>query len=146
MNPVIAAMLILIAAGLLALGKKKEMKNADVMDGDPIWSQGDWQERGSQRKSSSYNMPDWKRKEIWEDYPAPDYEAYHTYCRVQFDESGETYYYRTRNPQLKVGDAVYVPVGYQYEKKVGRIVSMRNVKGWAAPYPLEKTKHIIGKL
>ena len=41
---------------------------------------------------------------------------------------------------------VYVPVGYKYEKKIGQIVSMKNYKGSKAPYPLERTKHILGKV
>lgn len=89
---------------------------------------------------------DWKVKETWEDYPAPDYDAMHTYCQVAFDDSGKYFYYRTRNPELKVGDMVYVPVGYKYQKKVGKIISMKEYKGSKAPYPLERTKHIIGKV
>lgn len=89
---------------------------------------------------------DWQLKERWEDYPAPDYDAMHTYCEVAFDNSGKTFYYRTRNPELKVGDEVYVPVGYKYQKKIGRIVSMEDFLGSEAPYPLERTKHIIGKV
>ena len=88
---------------------------------------------------------DWKLRERWEDYPAPDYNAVHTYCSVALEDRGRTYYYRTRNPDLCVGDLVYVPFGYKYEKKVGRIVKMKNYRGAFAPYPLEKTKHIIGQ-
>ena len=89
---------------------------------------------------------DWELKETWEDYPTPNYNDTHTYCKVTFDNSGKYFYYRTRNPELKVGDMVYVSVGYKYEKKVGKIISMKEYKGWAAPYPLEKTKHIKGKV
>lgn len=89
---------------------------------------------------------DWKVKETWEDYPMPDYDAMHTYCQVAFDDSGKSFYYRTRNPELKVGDMVCVPVGYKYQKKVGKIISMKEYKGSKAPYPLERTKHIIGKV
>lgn len=89
---------------------------------------------------------DWKLKETWEDYPAPDYNAIHTYCKVAFDDSGRTYYYRTRNPELKVGDAVYVSFGCNAPKKIGVIVSMEDFEGYNAPFPLEKTKFIIGKV
>lgn len=94
----------------------------------------------------SKQVYDWKVKETWEDYPAPNYNDTHTYCQVSFDDSGKSFYYRTRNPELKVGDMVYVPVGYNYEKKAGRIVSMKEYIGWDAPYPLEKTKYIKGKV
>ncbi len=75
----------------------------------------------------------------------PDYEAVHTCCKVLFTESGMAYYYRTRNPELQVGDRVYVPIGYKHERRIGTIVSMEDCVGREAPYPLEKTKHIIGK-
>ena len=88
---------------------------------------------------------DWKQKELWEDYPFHDYNKYHTYCRVAMDANGKLYYYRTRNPRLKIGDRVYVPVGRASMKKTGKIVSMENVTGEDIPYPLEKTKFIIGK-
>ena len=65
---------------------------------------------------------------------------------MAFEDTDKTFYYRTRNPELKVGDLVYVPVGYQYEKQIGRIVKMKKYPGYLVPYPLEKTKHIIGKV
>ena len=88
---------------------------------------------------------DWKYKETWEDYPEPDYNDTHTICQISFG-GDECFYYRTRNPDLKIGDTVYVPVGYNYEKKAGKIISMREYIGYKAPYPLEKTKYIIGKV
>lgn len=75
-----------------------------------------------------------------------DCDAVHTYCEIAFDESGKTFYYRTRNPKLKVGDKVYVPVGYKYEKKIGKIISMKDYVGIKSPFLLERTKHIIGKV
>ena len=89
---------------------------------------------------------DWKLRETWEDYPVPDYNAMHTYCEIAFPDSEILYYYRTRNPELKVGDKVYVPFGYKYEQKVGTIISMKEYKGKYAPYPLEKTKYIKEKI
>ena len=89
---------------------------------------------------------DWKLQETWEDYPAPDYDAIHTYCEVAFDDSGRTYYYRTRNPEIKVGDTVYVPFGYDAPKKIGVIVNMEDFEGHDVPFPLERTKFIIGKV
>ena len=89
---------------------------------------------------------DWKLQETWEDYPAPNYRIKHTYCQVAFNDSGKTFYYRTRNPELKVGDMVYVPIGFKCEQKIGRIISMKEYKGSSVPYPLEKTKHIKGKV
>ena len=98
--------------------------------------------KNSETKKRKY---DWKLYETWEDYPFPDHRAYHTYCQVAFDDGGKTFYYRTRNPELKVGDMVYVPVGHEYAPKIGKILSMERYKGSKVPYPLEKTKHIRGK-
>lgn len=96
-------------------------------------------------RSSSDNTPDWKLKERWEDYPMPNYDDIHTYCLVSLKETGKSFYYRTRNPDLKVGDTVFVPFGYQYTKKIGTIIKIKKVNGYNAPYPLGKTKFIIGK-
>ena len=88
---------------------------------------------------------DWKLKETWEDYPSPNYDDIHTYCQVRLDGSDAALYYRTRNPNLAVGDKVYVPVGRHNQKCAGRIISMGDYIGHNAPYPLEKTKFIIEK-
>lgn len=101
-------------------------------------------------KKNNSNKPsgfdNWEVQERWEDYPRVNYDKVHTYCSVTFEDNGKTFYYRTRNPELKVGDLVYVPVGYKYEKKIGRITKMKDYLGYLAPYPLERTKHIIGKV
>ncbi len=93
---------------------------------------------------STWYENDWKIRETWEDYAGPDYDAVHTYCSVAFNASGRTFYYRTRNPELQVGDFVYVPVGARYEMRMGRIVAMKDYVGIYAPYPLERTKYIGG--
>lgn len=87
---------------------------------------------------------DWRLKERWEDYPSVNYDKSHIYCQIAFDNSGKTFYYRTRNPKLRVRDFVYVPVGYDYSKKVGQIVTIKKYAGNKVPYPIEKTKYIIG--
>lgn len=118
----------------------------DPTEDDTFEDEGDLSEgsaQGDRNEGKEYN---WRLKETWEDYPAPNYDDVHTYCRVAFDGERKTFYYRTRNPELKVGDNVYVPVGYKYQKKIGTIVSMKEYIGRKAPYPLEKTKFIIGKV
>ena len=106
----------------------------------------DWRKNFKKGTDKNSGLYDWKAKERWEDYPEPDYDDIHTYCKVAFDDSGMSFYYRTRNPEIQVGDMVYVPVGYKYEKKIGRVVAMKNYVGWDVPYPLEKTKHIKCKV
>ncbi len=88
----------------------------------------------------------WRYTEQWEDYPLPDYDAIHTYCQVAFDDSGKIYYYRTRNPDLKVGDTVYVPFGKNAPRRIGVIIRMDDLVGHEVPFPLEKTKYIYGKV
>lgn len=88
----------------------------------------------------------WKTKKTKWHYLNHDYATFHTYCSVAFDDSGKTFYYRTRNPELKVGDFVYVPVGYKYRKNIGCIVAIKKYAATEVPYPLEKTKYIIGKV
>ena len=96
-------------------------------------------------KGKTAKAEGWKREELWEDYPFPDYDKRHTYCSIEMDADGKILYYRTRNPELKVGDKVYVPVGSAYEKKTGKIIRMEDVCGENIPYPLEKTRFVIGK-
>lgn len=72
----------------------------------------------------------------------PDYNAIHTYCQVAFDDSGKSFYYRTRNPELKVGDMVYVPVGYKYEKKSDRLSQCEIIKE-QKPHILSKGQNIL---
>lgn len=101
-------------------------------------------------KKINANQPNdfdnWQMQERWEDYPTVNYDKVHTYCSVKLEDNGKTHYYRTRNPELMVGDLVYVPVGCKYERKIGRIVAMQDYLGYMAPYPLERTKHIVGKV
>ena len=145
-NPIIAAIIIMLLLILpVSLNRKKQSK-MNRKNSPSYWAE-DLQKGLKPRKNSPTGKEyDWKLKETWEDYPFPDYDAYHTYCSISFDNSEKTFYYRTRNPELKVGDMVYVPVGNKYEKKAGRIVSMEDVLGKDAPYPLIKTKYIIEKV
>lgn len=102
--------------------------------------------RAANQEQADTQPTNWRLFEYWENYPTPDYSALHTYCKVRLKGSGKLVYYRTRNPELQKGDMVFVPVGRRYEKKVGKIVSMRRCRGYFAPQPLEKTKYIIDKI
>lgn len=82
----------------------------------------------------------------FKNHPDYDYNLVHTYCEVAFDESGRTFHYRAKNLDLEIGHKVFVPTGYKNEKKIATVESIEDYVGWAAPYPLEKTKFIIGKV
>ncbi|MBO6178249.1 MAG: hypothetical protein J6O04_03670 [Selenomonadaceae bacterium] len=66
------------------------------------------------------------------------------YCKVRFGKSSKLYSYRTEDTTLEVGDVVKVPVrkdgdiGYAVIEEIG-YYDEDNV-----PYPVEKTKEIIG--
>lgn len=66
------------------------------------------------------------------------------YCDVCFEEDGRTYCYRTEDERLAEGDLVRVPVGRDNHLAIGRIERIQIVDGQHVPYPLSKTKLIIG--
>lgn len=71
------------------------------------------------------------------------FEGEYIYASVEFEEDGNTYYYRTESDDYYPGDLVMVPVGTELEPKVGRIVSIEYYKPEDAPYPPERTKFIL---
>ena len=97
---------------------------------------------------------DWIENETYEQSPEfnkkvqSDISNIFDYIQYQeiFETGGKQFCYRTRNPELQVGDYVYVPVGYNREERAARIVKMKNYVGRFAPYPLEKTKYIKRKI
>lgn len=124
----------------------KSRKKAEIKSASTPKITGNRNSHDKNSASTFVRPPEWEVKETWEDYPFPNYDIKHTYCKVVFDDSGKYFYYRTRNPEIKVGDKVCVPFGYKYERKIGRVIDMKEYKGSRAPYPLEKTKHIISKV
>lgn len=88
---------------------------------------------------------DWQLREIWEDYPFVNEKIDHTYCSVIL-ETGKVLYYRTRNPELHVGDEVLVPMGRERKLYRGKIIEMKNYRGTEVPYPLHRTKYIKQKI
>ncbi|MBR5468347.1 MAG: hypothetical protein IKU80_03840 [Firmicutes bacterium] len=73
-------------------------------------------------------------------------EGEYIYCSVSFGHGGsKTYYYRTEDETLKCGDEVIVFVGNEGLKNVGRIVKIERFSAENVPYPVNKTKIILGK-
>ncbi|MEL3907824.1 MAG: DUF6508 domain-containing protein [Treponemataceae bacterium] len=68
------------------------------------------------------------------------------YCGVLFSEGGHIYHYRTRDLTLMPGDEVIVPVGPENIEEIACIETIQFCKWDNTPYPLEKTKEIIGRL
>lgn len=67
------------------------------------------------------------------------------YCCVSFDEGGGTYYYRTEDESIEVGDRVIVPVGPDNTERIAVVSKIEYFEQTEVPFPLEKVKHIIGK-
>ena len=67
------------------------------------------------------------------------------YLSAFFEDSGKTYYYRTDDDRLKIGDLCIVPVGKDNHEAVVRIEKIEFFSEDNVPLPLDKTKMIIRK-
>lgn len=140
-NFVPAAVTFTVAAIISWVAAGKKDPGDGKSDGEPI------PEAFSRMVTDEYKM-------IFNEEPSEEYiqavyddrDAFCTYCEVAFDDSGRTYYYRTKDQKLKVGDTVYVPFGNSVSKRIGVIKSREDYIADDVPFPLEKTKFIIGKV
>lgn len=67
------------------------------------------------------------------------------YCSVSFSEDGRTYYYQTEDEAIEVGDHVMVPVGSDHVERIAVVEEIEYFEPAEVPFPIEKTKFIIGK-
>lgn len=67
------------------------------------------------------------------------------FCDVTFEEGGKKYCYIADTDEFCVGDLVIVPAGVDNHKTVVKIEAVNYYTEDKAPFPLDKTKHIIGK-
>lgn len=67
------------------------------------------------------------------------------YCSVTFDEGYKTYYYKTDDDSIKVGDLVMVPAGNDNHLAVVKVVNIEYFQEKNVPLPLSKTKNIVRK-
>lgn len=67
------------------------------------------------------------------------------YCMVRLPNSYRLYSYRTEDETLQIGDKVDVPVGQDNDVICGKIEEIGYYNESNAPYPVHKTKLIIGK-
>ncbi len=67
------------------------------------------------------------------------------YCQVRLRNSWRPYSYRTEDETLRVGDWVDVPVGWDNKVIYGQIEKIEYFDEAHVPYPLNRTKCIIGK-
>ena len=66
-----------------------------------------------------------------------------TFCLVEFEPNGKTYYYLDRHSEYKVGDQVTVPVGEHEHILKARVVQVDYIKPEDAPFPLSRVKEIL---
>ena len=64
------------------------------------------------------------------------------YCQVEFTSGGKTYYYRTEDESIELGDTVIVPVGKDNQPTPATVVEVGFYGKDEVPFPLEKTKRI----
>lgn len=74
-----------------------------------------------------------------------DDKAVYTYCGVLLSFSSRPYFFRTDKDDIEIGDRVFVQVGSDNEEAEGVVVSIGKYLRIAVPFPVEKTKFIIGK-
>jgi hypothetical protein len=67
------------------------------------------------------------------------------YCSISFYEDGKTYFYRTCDTSIEVGDEVIVPVGPTNTERIGVVEAIEFYNTSNVPYPIEDTKEIIRK-
>jgi len=66
------------------------------------------------------------------------------YCGVVFSDYGQIYHYRTNDSSIKEGDIVIVPVGKNNYEKKATVETIEICNKDNTPFPIEKTKEIIG--
>lgn len=67
------------------------------------------------------------------------------YCKVRFSSTRFPLSYLTEDESVRAGDFVKVPFGKENEERVGLVVRVIPCTREDAPYPPEKTKHVLGK-
>lgn len=72
-------------------------------------------------------------------------EGDYIFCSVSFDDGYKSYYYITDDESIAEGDLVVVPAGENNREAIVEVVKVEYFSEENAPYPIEKTKHIICK-
>ena len=67
------------------------------------------------------------------------------FCNVTFEDGGQTYSYIADSDDYCEGDLVIVPAGQDNHEAVVIIESIEYHQVEDAPFPIEKTKHILRK-
>ncbi len=73
-------------------------------------------------------------------------ESDYIYLSVEFSPDSKSYYYRTDDETIKVGDRVLVPVGNHGRETMAEVVNIEYFSYENLPLPLEETKIVIKKI
>ncbi|WEV39063.1 hypothetical protein OZX58_02155 [Lactobacillus sp. ESL0680] len=65
------------------------------------------------------------------------------FCSVRLQKNSPSYYYLSDDKNISVGDCVVVPVGDDDHELNGIVTKVEYFSRKKAPFPIEKTKHII---
>ena len=68
------------------------------------------------------------------------------YLSVSFGDTYKTYYYKTEENSIDVGDLVVVPVGTDGKERIVKVVKKEYFQASSLPMPFEKVKAVIEKL
>ena len=68
------------------------------------------------------------------------------YLSVSFGDAYNTYYYKTEDNSIDVGDLVVVPVGTDGKERIVKVVKKEYFQASSLPMPFEKVKAVIEKL
>ena len=68
------------------------------------------------------------------------------YLSVSFGDAYKTYYYKTEDNSIDVGDLVVVPVGTDGKERIVKVVKKEYFQASSLPMPFEKVKAVIEKL
>ena len=67
------------------------------------------------------------------------------YCMVRFDDLNWTFSYITEDESLQAGEFVSVPFGKEDRVRVGQVMKVIRCTKADAPYPPERTKHVLAR-
>ena len=70
----------------------------------------------------------------------------YNFCSVVFNSTNQPYTYLTGDIEVRIGDAVVVPVGNEGKEVIATVVSISQHMRLTAPYPVDKAKKIIKKV
>lgn len=73
-------------------------------------------------------------------------ESDYIYLSVEFSPDSKSYYYRTDDETIRVGDRVLVPVGNHGRETMAEVVNIEYFSYENLPLPLEETKIVIKKI